>query len=117
MPPGRWRSLLVEVGDTVSAGDILGWIDDADARQVVASAELATTVYPFILRGISLLGIDSQNCPMPTRKMIWQKLSREWKLEDLEGLASQCSLEELEPEIQRILKGRMRGRTVVRVSR
>jgi acrylyl-CoA reductase (NADPH) len=83
---------------------------------LVASADLLTTVYPFILRGVSLLGIDSQNCPMATRQRIWEKLSGAWKLERLEHLASECTLEELEPEIEPILEGKRKGRMVVKLS-
>jgi putative YhdH/YhfP family quinone oxidoreductase len=82
----------------------------------VASAELALTVYPFILRGISLLGIDSANCPMPMRRALWEKLSHEWKLPQLEEIASECSLEELDAEIDAILAGQQRGRVVVKVT-
>ena len=79
----------------------------------MASADLPTTVYPFILRGVSLLGIDSQNCPMLTRLRLWQKLAGEWKLVNLNDLATECSLEGLEIEIERILQGKQRGRVVV----
>jgi putative YhdH/YhfP family quinone oxidoreductase len=115
---GRWAGVVDTVGGAYLATGLKSTRHGGVVTccGLVASAELATTVYPFILRGVSLLGIDSQNCPMPARKQIWQKLSREWKLENLGRLASQCSLEELEPEIQRILKGRKKGRTVVRVS-
>jgi acrylyl-CoA reductase (NADPH) len=80
---------------------------------LVASPELDTSVYPFILRGISLLGVDSQDCPMDTRQRIWQELGSDWKLGSLERLASERTLQELEPEIQRILQGRQRGRVIV----
>jgi len=57
----------------------------------VASPELHTTVFPFILRGISLIGIDSANCPMPLRLKVWQKISGEWKIEHLDRLATEIS--------------------------
>ncbi|MGC9334017.1 MAG: zinc-binding dehydrogenase, partial [Anaerolineae bacterium] len=83
---------------------------------LVASPELSTTVYPFILRGISLLGVDSQECPMDTRQRIWDRLASSWKLEKLERLASECTLQELEPEIERILQGEQRGRLIVNLT-
>jgi acrylyl-CoA reductase (NADPH) len=79
----------------------------------VASAELSLTVYPFILRGVSLLGVDSVNCPANLRWDLWQKLASAWKLPHLNRLASDCTLENLSPEIDRILAGQHRGRVVV----
>jgi putative YhdH/YhfP family quinone oxidoreductase len=83
---------------------------------LVASPELVTTVYPFILRSVSLLGVDSQDCPMHTRLRLWQRLSAEWKLARLDRLASVCSLEGLEAGIERILQGKQTGRLVVDVT-
>jgi len=80
---------------------------------LVASPELVTTVYPFILRSVSLLGVDSQDCPMHTRSWLWQRLSTEWRLAKLEQLASECTLDGLEAGIQRILQGKQAGRLVV----
>jgi putative YhdH/YhfP family quinone oxidoreductase len=80
---------------------------------LVASPDLPTTVYPFILRGVTLLGIDSQNCPMGIRRQIWHRLAGQWKLGRLERLVSECALGDLEPEIERILQGKQTGRLVV----
>jgi acrylyl-CoA reductase (NADPH) len=82
----------------------------------VASAELTITVFPFILRGVSLLGIDSVNCPPGLRWDLWQKLASAWKLPYLNRLASERTLAELDVEIDRILQGRQRGRLVVAVT-
>jgi acrylyl-CoA reductase (NADPH) len=82
----------------------------------VASAELTTTVFPFILRGVSLLGVDSVNCPPGLRWDLWQKLASAWKLPYLNHLASERTLAELDVEIDRILQGRQRGRLVVAVT-
>jgi len=81
----------------------------------VASPELPTTVYPFILRAVSLLGIDSQSCPMDVRRRVWRKLAGSWRPEGLESVARERRLEDLEPEIERILRGEQRGRVVVRL--
>ena len=80
------------------------------------SAELAVSVFPFILRGVSLLGVDSVEIPMNTRLRTWQKLAQEWKL-DQSGFVSECALEELSPKIDMSLKGGIRGRVVVDLSR
>jgi len=80
-----------------------------------ASPDLDLTVFPFILRGVSLLGIDSVNCPTHLRKALWGKLSNEWKLSNLDDIAVEMSLDELDPAIDRILKGKIKGRTLVKI--
>ena len=80
---------------------------------LVGSIDLNVNVYPFILRGVSLLGIDSVQCPMEPRLKVWEKLANEWKIPKLNALATECSLNDLEEKISEILKGRLRGRTVV----
>ena len=83
------------------------------ATGLVASSELSTTVFPFILRGVSLLGIDSGFTPTKLRLEIWNKLAGIWKIPQLEQLTIDCTLEELDPEIDKILAGGQRGRVVV----
>lgn len=82
---------------------------------LVASPKLDLTVFPFILRGITLMGIDSQNYPMPYREEVWHKLSGEWKLEQLMNMYREISLDELGKSIDEMLAGKSRGRTVVKV--
>ena len=79
----------------------------------VASAELPLSVYPFILRGVSLLGIDSAKCPTKNRQRIWQKLANEWKIKNLDSLATECPLSELPGLIERMLQGGQTGRVIV----
>lgn len=79
----------------------------------VASADLPLTVYPFILRGISLLGIDSQNCPMDVRRRLWAKMAGEWRIDGLDRLKETVPLSELSGHIDMILAGKKKGRTVV----
>ncbi|MFB3121037.1 MAG: oxidoreductase, partial [Candidatus Binatia bacterium] len=62
------------------------------------------------------LGIGSAECPMDRRLQIWQKISQEWKLENLDGLSSECPLEELSQKVDAILEGKLKGRTVVNLS-
>lgn len=82
----------------------------------VLGHELHTNVYPFILRGIHLAGMDSGNCPMSMRKDLWRKLATSWKPDKLEKMAKERSLEELNKEIDRILKGEQVGRILVNLS-
>lgn len=75
--------------------------------------ELHTDVYPFILRGVSLMGIDSGICLMPLRKKIWSLLAGKWKPKNLEEMAKEVVLEQLEQEIKKILRGGQAGRILV----
>jgi len=81
---------------------------------LVGSPELPVNVFPFILRGVSLLGIDSVQNPADQRLPVWKKLAGEWKV-DLEALVSEVTVEGLEESIQSILKGGLRGRVLVKL--
>ena len=79
----------------------------------VASPDLPLNVYPFILRGVTLVGIDSQNCPMDVRLKVWQKIAGDWKLAHLDKVVSEVNLAGLDECIELILKRQHRGRTIV----
>lgn len=80
------------------------------------SHELNTTVMPFILRGVSLLGIHSVECPRPWREAIWQKLSSDWKPRHLARIASRVvTLEELPAACQDLIAGTVTGRVLVKL--
>jgi acrylyl-CoA reductase (NADPH) len=81
----------------------------------VSSPYLPITVFPFILRGVRLVGIDSQNCPKKHREEIWQLLSGDWKVDNLYDLCEEIGLEGLEHHIGLILMGKQKGRIVVNV--
>ncbi|MEC8542713.1 MAG: YhdH/YhfP family quinone oxidoreductase [SAR324 cluster bacterium] len=80
----------------------------------VAGAELSTTVFPFILRGLRLIGIDSQNCPYDLRKKLWELLASDWKLPNLNAGLKEVSMEEMMNEIELILRSEVKGRVVLR---
>jgi putative YhdH/YhfP family quinone oxidoreductase len=82
----------------------------------VASADLPLNVYPFILRGVRLIGIDSQNCPMPIRQKIWQKIASEWKIDWLPALTTEASLDELSDKIDLMLQRKHIGRTIIKMT-
>lgn len=82
---------------------------------LTASADLDVSVFPFILRGVSLLGIDSVQCPMPPRLRLWDKLASEWKLNCLDDLTEEVSLDDVSQKIDAILKGELWGRTLVKL--
>ncbi|GAM14154.1 NADPH:quinone oxidoreductase family protein [Mesobacillus selenatarsenatis] len=83
---------------------------------LTGGTDVPTTVFPFILRGINLLGIDSVYCPMDTRKLLWQRMATDLKPEGLlETIENEVSLEELPGVLASILKGENRGRTIVKM--
>jgi acrylyl-CoA reductase (NADPH) len=83
---------------------------------LTGGTELTTTVLPFILRGVKLLGIDSVMCPMPTRLDVWRRLATDLKPAKLVEAARQISLEELPSAFDALLKAQARGRYVVKLS-
>jgi len=78
----------------------------------VAGIEVNTTVFPFILRGLTLAGIDSAESPIEFKTSIWNKFADEWKL-DLSSLIKIVTKENLQQEIDLILKGGQQGRVVL----
>ena len=80
---------------------------------LVGSPNLSTTVFPFILNGVNLLGLDSANFPMEKRQQVWKNLADTWRIPDLENVATICKLHELDPYIDEILKGNVKGRVLV----
>lgn len=112
----QWAGAVDTVG-----GTLLGWMTRSMAyRGVIAACglaggvELNTTVMPFILRGVSLLGIDSVACPMAERLELWRRLASDLKPCHLDsGIARTVKLEALPGVFQGFLDGKVTGRTVV----
>ena len=112
---GRWSAAIDTVGGDILATAIKAtnpWGTVACCGNV-ASADLPITVFPFILRGVKLIGIDSQNCPLEHRLRIWNKLSEEWKCSQSKDLYKEISLEHLNHNIDLILKGMQKGRIII----
>lgn len=111
----RWNGAV----DTVGGGMLDAVIRQTSHNGVVAccgnvlGGTLSTSIYPFILRGVSLMGIDSGMCLMKDRKRIWKLLAEEWKPELPGQLFRIVTLRELPNEIKKILDGRQVGRIVV----
>jgi len=79
------------------------------------SMDLPTSVAPFILRGISLYGIDSVNCPMQKRLIAWNRLATDLNFDALESMTSEIAFDDIPDAANAILKGQVRGRTVVKI--
>ena len=101
-------------------GEVLAWM--ASSMQVggaiasiglAASMSLNTTVAPFILRGVSLLGIDSVNCPMPLRQEVWRRLAGEMRPAHLKEMAQTIPFEQLPTVFDKFIASQIRGRVVV----
>lgn len=114
----KWAGAIDSVGGNTLATALkaCGANGNVATCGLVASPKLTTTVFPFILNGVNLLGVESANCSMPLRLQIWEKLATIWKPDCLDLMATYCSLEELnEKYIDLILKGQTQGRVVVRL--
>jgi acrylyl-CoA reductase (NADPH) len=115
----RWAGAVDTVGGNILSTVLLSLKPGGAAAccGLVSSPELHTNVFPFILRNAALLGVDSVTVPtMELRRSMWSKLGNEWKLPMLEKIAHEVALEQLSPEIDRILKGEQKGRVVVKLS-
>jgi acrylyl-CoA reductase (NADPH) len=114
----RWAGVVDTVGGNILATALkttkYGGLVAACGNTM--SAELNVNVFPFILRGVSLLGVDSVEIPMRARQMAWNKLAGEWSI-DVGKLVTEVSLEELNPKIDEILKGGIRGRVLINLSK
>lgn len=111
----RWAGVIDTVG-----GNILSTTIKACQRHgnvaVCGNAfshELQTSVYPFILNGINLLGIDSATCPMALRRLVWNKLAMDWRPSMLDLISKEINLDDLPRYIDLILNGKIRGRVFV----
>lgn len=113
--PAKWHGVIDTVGGDVLACAIKSTYPHAPVTTCgnIASADLPLTVYPFILRGVSLYGIDSAQTPMTLRRAIWEKLAAEWRPDSLLQIYREVSLEGLEAEIQTMLAGKGAGRVLV----
>ncbi len=115
---GRWAGSVDAVGGDVLATTLKSTLPGGAVTCCgnVASPDLPINVFPFILRGIALYGIDSQNFPMPARKRVWEKLAGEWKIPLAGADFTEIGLEDLDDALDRMKARKHRGRTIVRVS-
>ncbi|MEV9642012.1 acryloyl-CoA reductase [Mammaliicoccus sciuri] len=114
----KWAAAVDPVGGEPLAS-LLSQIEYGGSVAVsglTAGTKVPTTVFPFILRAVNLLGIDSVYCPMDTRKKVWDRLATDLKLPDLEQLVQkEISLDELPDALPVLLQGEARGRMIVKL--
>jgi len=103
-------------------GDLLAWLLSTSriggtvaAVGLAADMKLDTSVAPFILRGVSLLGADSANTPMALRQTLWNRLAVDWRPDQVHDQVRTIDFDELPTHFDAYLKGMVRGRTVVRI--
>ena len=112
-----WAGAVDAVG-----GDTLAWLTTTmmyngciAASGLAGGTHLQTTVLPFILRGVKLLGIESVMCPASTRRDVWRRLGTDLKPTALKTIAQPIGMEQLPDAFATLLKGSARGRFVVNV--
>ena len=115
---GRWAGAVDNLG-----GDILAWIASTMEQGgtiasigLAASMKLNTTVAPFILRGVSLLGIDSGYIREPYRSGVWQRLASDLRPPHLASMSRKIAFEELPATFDEYIAGRAKGRVVVELA-
>ena len=112
------RPLFAGAVDTVGGSILSKLLSEISPHGVVSCCgnvggiEINTTVFPFILRGINLCGIDSAESPIEFKESLWKKFANEWRL-DLSASTKEVSKEQLGEEIQIILQGGQQGRVVL----
>ena len=115
----KWAAAIDTTGGTILETLLKGCMQEGNivSTGLVASPNLSTTVYPFILNGVSLLGVGSAGMPMDVRRIIWEKLAGEWNIQSrLPSIGKEVTLSELnEKYIDEILAGRITGRIVVKI--
>lgn len=116
MLKGRWAGVV----DTVAGNTLATALKTTQYGGCVTCCgnvrghDFQASIYPFILRGIRLIGIDSVQCPMDLRKEIWEYLAKEWKYDHLNSNIKEVSLEEISDRIDLMLDGKQVGRTILK---
>ena len=111
----RWAGAVDVVGGPVlwNVMKALQYGGSAACCGLVGSPGLEASVFPFILRGVNLLGVDSVNVPQPLKAAMWRRLATDWKLEQLDTLAEKIGFDELESRLNGLLAGQGKGRLVL----
>jgi putative YhdH/YhfP family quinone oxidoreductase len=115
--PGRYAAAVDTVGGNTLATLVRSLSEGGlvAACGLVGGVDLPLTVYPFVLRGVVLVGIDSARTPMRLRREMWDQLAGPWKPRDLSAVATTIELEQVPTWIAELLAGQVTGRAVVRL--
>lgn len=118
MEKSRWAGAVDNVGGEALTWltRTVGWWGNIASIGNAASPRLETTVFPFILRGINLLGINSMATPMPLRRAVWDRIGSDLKPTRLDEIAAnEVAFQDLPPVFEQMIEGKIRGRTIVRI--
>jgi acrylyl-CoA reductase (NADPH) len=113
-----WAGCIDTVGGDLLAGisRVIDLWGNVACCGMAGGSGLHTTVFPMILRGVSLLGVSSANCPIDTRRKLWDRLGNEWKPPHLdEIIRNEVELDQMDAVFGQMLAGESLGRTVVRI--
>jgi acrylyl-CoA reductase (NADPH) len=113
----RWAGGIDAVGSTTLANvlSMTRYGGVVAACGLAGGMDLPTTVAPFILRGVSLIGIDSVMCPLPLRQEAWRRLARDLERGKIAAMTSEIGLGDVIAAGARIIAGEVRGRIVVKI--
>jgi putative YhdH/YhfP family quinone oxidoreductase len=114
----RWAGAFDNVGGDMLSGitRVIGYYGNIASCGLAGGADLQTTVMPFILRGVSILGVSSENCPYDLRLEIWKKLAGEWKPRHLDRICTrEITMDGLSETFESMLSGQSLGRTLVKL--
>ena len=114
----KWAGAIDNVGGNTLATLIKACGRNGSVASIglVDSPNLETTVYPFILNGVNLLGIDSAETPLELRHEIWRNLGGKWKLTALDNMCSEIGLDELISALDKVHRGESVGRIILKHS-
>lgn len=114
---GQWAAAVDTVGGTTLATILRSTKPHAcvTACGLVAGHELPLTVYPFILRGVTLAGIDSAGITRDQRQQLWDKISTDWTLDGMDQVRTMIGMTDIAPAVEKILAGGVTGRTVIQI--
>jgi acrylyl-CoA reductase (NADPH) len=118
MEKQRWAAVVDPVGGAATAYALrtTRYGGAVSLSGLTGGTNLATTVFPFILRGVSLLGIDSVETPPDVRRSVWERLAGDLRPRGLEDqITREIALDDLDPFLDEVLAGKAKGRTVVRI--
>lgn len=113
----RYDGVIDTVGGNIlsEALKVIKYDGVATCCGLTSSYELNTNVFPFILRGIRLIGIDSVECTREKKQYIWDKIANEFKIDILENLTTEISLDEISQTYEKMLQGKISGRYLVKI--
>ena len=113
----KYSGVVDTVGGEILAQSlkVLKYDGVATCCGLTSSQDLNTNVFPFILRGVRLIGIDSVECKLEKKQLAWEKLASKWKINTLNNLTNEISLYEIKEAYEKLLSGKAVGRYVVKI--